>query len=107
MANASAISHESSTLGGVADKYRQAYLIDKPAARKEKLREREIQLEKELKKSKLRNKNLEDVYMHVKKDLEDSKLNGKKREGEVKDLKSALSEVNRQVFELNEKNEDL
>ena len=55
------ISQGSSTLGGPADKYRQAYLIDKPAARREKQREKELQLEKELKTARLRCKNLEDA----------------------------------------------
>ena len=43
--NASAISHGSSTLGANAGKYRQAHLIDKPNAKREKQREREIKLE--------------------------------------------------------------
>ena len=46
--NASAISQGSSTVGGPAEKYRQALLIDKPAARREKQREKEMQLEKDL-----------------------------------------------------------
>ena len=71
--NASAISHGSSTLGGPADKYRQAYLIDKPAARREKLRDNEVlSLEKELRTQKLRYKNLEEITRQVKKDYEES-----------------------------------
>ena len=46
--NASAISQGSSTVGGPAEKYRQALLIDKPAARREKQREKEMLLEKDL-----------------------------------------------------------
>ena len=58
--NASAISQSSSTLGGPADKYRQAYLIDKPAAKRLKMREREMQLERDLKAQRQRIKALED-----------------------------------------------
>jgi len=47
-------------LGGPADKYRQAYLIDKPAAKRLKMREREMQLERDLKAQRQRIKALED-----------------------------------------------
>ena len=55
----------------------------------------------------MRNKNIEDAYRQVKRDLEEARATGKKKECEIKDLKSALSEVNRHVVELNEKNEDI
>ena len=73
--NASAISQGSSTLGGPADKYRQAFLIDKPAARREKLKEKEdvVQLEKELRTDKLRYKNLEDITRQIKNELDETK----------------------------------
>ena len=64
--NASAFSQGSSTVGGPANKYRQALLIDKPAARREKLQEREIQLEKELRTQRMRYKNLEEVARNIK-----------------------------------------
>ena len=53
-------------MGGPANKYRQALLIDKPAARREKLQEREIQLEKELRTQRMRYKNLEEVARNIK-----------------------------------------
>lgn len=73
--NASAISQGSSTLGGPADKYRQAFLIDKPAARREKLKEREdvVQLEKEIHIHRLRYKNLEEVTKQLKMELDETK----------------------------------
>ena len=105
------MSQGSSTVGnggrGPADKYRQAHLIDKPAARREKYKEREQQLEKDLRTQRLRYKNLEDAAKQIRKELDETRVSGKRKDVEVKEFKNALLESQRQISELNSKNEDL
>lgn len=97
--NASAISQGSSTLGGPADKYRQAFLIDKPAARREQLKEKEsevLQLEKELRTQKQRYRNLEDMARQLKKDLDETRHLMKK---EDREHRSTIEDMDRQLDE--------